>query len=465
MQPSFNIPTSLFFSPRPPNQYKRSILYLIRVNVWMLLLTVQFVTALVSVGFFERFVHGVLLMFTRKGRAGARTIISQFLNLFLSIIFGLLSVIVRIVSVGGVYVVWFIVLFVLLSFLHVSYETYPIIWIRGVDIYNESVEPFVQTYIVLPLQIFNIFLKGVASLYNGAIHFFKTIWVQGLLPLIFSELGLVRDMGVTLLMLGRDCSISFSNYLQAASCKTDLCLTHVPELDIVVPMGDVAALAMLCGKLVGNVCGPISMIAEVALFPLVDPKFGEAVHQLVNAVLAGLVYLPIVTGKRCKEFGGKGTGFDILMCTPDLEVVKVYLVGGILALGQVLDNWIAVAFAGVSAQLSGQPGVCDPARTGVTPDTFRDGVLGGDMTTIGLTEWLLATTNGTHAAFFTPGTSSNTVMFQRWTGEGVDVRLGVAAVKYGVANQAHVSSLTQGRQPGAGQTTTLLGCRYVDSLH
>ena len=425
----------------------------------MLVLTLPFVASLLTVSFFERFVHAVLLLFTRRGRSDAKGVISQFLSLFTSAIFGLLGLIGRFLSSAGGFLFWFMVMFVLLSFVYVSYEQYPIVWVRGVEIYNDRVGPFMQTYVLLPLQVGNLFLKAVIPLWNSVIYFFKMLWLQGLLPSFFSELEIARSMGVALLLLGRDCSASLSNYVQAASCKTDLCLTQVPELDVVGPMKNVATLAILAGKMAGDVCGPIATMTEVALFQLVDPKLAQAAHQLLNAALAAVIYIPIATDKRCAEYGKTGTAFDTLMCTPDLEVVKVYIVEGVRALGQVLDNWIGVAFNAVNARLSGVPSTCDPGATGVTPDTFRNGVLGGNMTTIGLTDWLLATTNGTHAAFFTPGSSSSTVTLQRWPDPGVDVSMGVAAVKYGAVNQAHVSSLTQGRQPGAAQTTTLLGCR------
>ena len=105
-----------------------------------------------------------------------------------------------------------------------------------------------------------------------------------------------------------------------------------------------------------------------------------------------------------------------------------------------------------------QAAVC-PSRT-LDPSAFRRGLLSGPQTSVGLTDWLMASANGTLAYFF--GHVTTDVAPRAWP-EPVDVRFGVAAVSFDEAAEVEVSGVTQGQRPSARQTTSLLGCRCVDS--
>ena len=428
----------------------------------MIPFSIPFAIALVCVGVLERVVHVVLLLFTladKATRVEAKQLITHFLGLISSVIFGFVGAVLQILSYAGTFIIWFLVLFFVLSLLYVSYESYPVVWVQCVSLYNQQVGPFMHTYFLLPLQVLNLFMKGILPLYNSVVYFWRIMLSKGMIPLVVREIETFKDIAVTLLLLGKSCSVSLTSYVQVVTCQTDACLTQVPELDLLGPMSSVSNLAVLGGKVFSDVCSPIGTPVQVLLYPLTDPTFANAVHKLINGFLALVVYLPIVTKKRCAEYGATGGPFDVLMCTPDVDVVKIYLIEAVRGLGQTLDAWLAVGYAAISAQLTGVPSKCDPAGVGVRPDMLRNEVFDGAMTTIGLTDWLLASTNGSLAAFFSPGGSSSTVTVRAWGGDGVDVSLGVAAVSYGVANQVEVSSLTRGRQAGSGQSTTILGCR------
>ena len=425
----------------------------------MLEFTLPFVGILLSAGITERVGHALLLLFSLSKQSTlseAKSLISHCLKLVSSAIFGSISLIFRSFAMLSSFVLFFILIFVVLSFIYVSYEEYPVVWIQGVAMYNEHVGPFIHSWFLLPLQVANLLLKGLIPIWNSLVHFFKMLWLKGLLPLVFPELRTAQAIGVALLELGQACSVSFGGYLDVAACKTELCFTQVPELDVLTPMKSVSRLSVLFGNLVGNVCSPVGGPVEIILYPFRNAHIANAVHQLVNAVLSTVVYLPIVTGKRCLEYGQKGGSSDVLMCTPDIEVPKVYVLAFVRALGNGLDDWFGAAYDFIS----GSHTVCQP---GVTPDTFKSGILSGVTTTTGLTERLMVTTNGSYAAFFSPSVSNTGVSIKSWPATGIDVILGVAAVRYGSVDQIGVSGLSYGSVSGGSETSTLMGCMCLDS--
>ena len=407
-----------------------------------------FVSSLLTFCLTERILHAILCLFLYdKSRSEAKYVISAFLSFFLNVIFGIFSVLFRGLALLSSFALWILVLFIVLSFLYVSYEEYPIVWLRGVEMYNAHVGPFIHTWFLLPLQVLNIFLKGVIPLWNSFFYFFRMLWLQGLLPLVSSELTLLKDIGVTVLEFGRSSGLAVSAYLRVASCPGEICFAQVPELDVSLPMRDVSRLSVLLGEFVGNVCSPVGVPVRLLLYPFGSANLGVAVHNLVNAVLSAVIYLPIVTEQRCDKFGRNGVGADTLMCTPDLGVPKVYVGAGIKALGKVLDEWISTLYDYFLKREAA-------AITGLTPDVFREGVLEGPLVTVGVSGTLLATTNGSHAAFFSQGTTAN---LHGWAEGGVDVSFGIAAVRYGVVSAVPNSLVA------ATDANALLGCSCLDT--
>jgi len=152
------------------------------------------------------------------------------------------------------------------------------------------------------------------------------------------------------------------------------------------------------------------------------------------------------------------------------------------AFGAVFDNWIGLAAAMAGQTLSSAGSAAEklvggkrrlmgldaalmagcPASRALTPETFRGGLLGGVMTVVGLTDWLMAATNGSMAFFY--GQLNSDAAPRVWPEGGIDVRMGVAAVGFSEVGEMDVSTLSQGRRPGSRQTTTLMGCRCEDGV-
>ena len=417
------------------------------VDSWTLFL-IPFSFSLVTLGLGERLVHAVLSLFSWDARSkheGARHVIGGAVHMFSSVLSGIASVVVRCVVNATWVVVWFFVLFCLFSAVYVVYEEYPSVVIRLFGFYNARIGPFVHGYLLLPLEFLNLLFKGIAPVYNGVVWLIRTLWTQGLLPIIWDEVVVLIEMATVVISLGRHCTDSLVAFLSGVACNaTDRCLTHPATLDIVTPMGDIRALAVLSSKFAGSICSVLELPVDFFMYPLVDVNLAQSLHSLVNAVIHFFIHLPITTVHRCTHYGHTDTAFDFLMCTPDLSPVFSQLFSALRDAGNLLDNWFAVLF--VMTQRLTTPGIVETACTGsrtLNPDVFRSaGAMTGRIAAVGLTDWLMASTNGSVAYFF--GQLNADAAVRLWSHE-VEVSLGVAAVSYNDVNDMDVSTLTTGR--------------------
>jgi len=437
----------------------------------------------------ERVLHVFLRMFAPAGGGkddGLRgqLVIGSAVNLAASTASGVASIFVRSLYAIGWIALWFLVLFCLTSAWHVVYEEHPQVVIRMVEYYNARVGPFVHAYLVLPLDLLNLLFKGLVPVYNGLLWVGRTLWRQGLLPILWDQVEVLMEGGVVLLNLGRHFTGSLVAFVQGLwSCNLDACvLEQPPVLDMMSPMGDVRMLAVLGGRLGGSVCSLLAVPIDLLLYPLLDANLAQGVHHGVNAGAQLLIHVPRATKRRCELYGFSGGAQDVLMCTPDLEPVFTHSVAAVRAFGVLIDNWIglAAAMAGQTLSSAGSSAAeklvggggrrrllgvesasCTTASRALSPETFRaGGLLGGAMTVVGLTDWLMAATNGSMAYFY--GQLNSDAAPRVWADGNVDVGMGVAAVAFSDVGELDVSTLSQGRRPGSRQTTTLMGCRCED---
>ena len=196
------------------------------VDSWTLFL-IPFSFSLVTLGLGERLVHAVLSLFSWDARSkheGARHVIGGAVHMFSSVLSGIASVVVRCVVNATWVVVWFFVLFCLFSAVYVVYEEYPSVVIRLFGFYNARIGPFVHGYLLLPLEFLNLLFKGVAPVYNGVIWLIRTLWTQGLLPIIWDEVVVLIEMATVVISLGRHCTDSLVVFLSGvAACRGRSC--------------------------------------------------------------------------------------------------------------------------------------------------------------------------------------------------------------------------------------------------
>ena len=421
-----------------------------------------FAGSLLCVGLCERVLHSGLSLFMPrlkgKHERGGH-VVSSALQVGVSCGLSLALAPLRLAMSWTRTVAWLLLMMCALSALNVAWEGYPEVVVKAVGYYNARVGPFVHTYLFFPLELGNVLFKGVIPVYNGGIWVWRAVLQQGLLPAVWDAFPLLMDMGVGVLRLGQQCTTSLGAFVKGLQCEDQACLNGASDLDLMSPMTTVRDLAVLSSKLAGGVCSAMAVPLDLVLYPLMDLNLAKAVHGLGNALLHVFVHLPLVTYERCKRHGGTGLGTDVLMCTPDIEPAVGRLVSGLRSVGSLLDNWMNVGVAVAHQTMTGGlPDQCSGPRA-LDPETFRQGVLSGEQTTVGLTDWLLAATNGSIALFY--GTRNWDLAPRGW-GSPIDVRMGVAAVVYGDGGTSESSTLTQARQPGARSTTTLMGCHCHD---
>ena len=414
-----------------------------------------FVVALLACCLVERLVHAVLLLFVLGPRAaGKRVLAGSVVGLFFGLAGAVVGTAAHLVLVVGRFLLWwllFLCLFALASFV---WDAHPEVVFGLVSLYNARVAPFVHGYVLLPLQLFNLVYAAWVPVWNGAVWLARVLVTQAGLPLLFDEVGVLIDMALALLGLCQALVAGLVSFFGNLGCAGGACVLGVADVDLVSPMGSVRDLAVLGSRLFANVCPIAALPVQLLAYPLLDANLAQAVHSLGNAGLQLLVHVPRVTYERCRRHGGLGSSTDVLMCTPDLAPVVSRVTAGLRDLGALVDNWLGAAWSAVLAALTGSGSACDGSPV-LSPDTFRGSALSGPQTSVGLTDWLMATTNGTLAFFY--GQQSSDTAARGWP-LAIDPTFGVAAVRYSDVNDVDVSRLTQGRRPGSRQSTTLLGC-------
>ena len=410
----------------------------------------------------ERVLNACFCVFSSSkdlGPVRAQLVVGGLLNLSSSVASSLVSVGFRCFYSLGWFILWYFLLYCVSSIWFVVYEDYPHVVLHFFDFYNKRIGPFVHGYLVLPLEFLDVVLKGVLPLYNASVWFVRSLTSKGFLPLFWDNMNLFINFSLYVLELCQAFTLKVVEFLSGLSCSNLSCLDRVVSLDLMTPMSSVRGVALTVTQLAGKVCRPTSVPVEFVLYPLLDFRFARGVHNLLNSVLYVLVHAPIVTTKRCNVFGSKGSALDVFMCTPDLQPAFDHAVNGFRDFGTALDNWMGVGASLARRSLTGRAEKCDGRP--LEPSVFRKGLLlTGRQATVGLTEWTMGVANGSLVYFF--GSISTDVIPRPWP-EPVDVRFGVAAVSYEEAGEIEVGGVTQGQKPVTRQTSSMLGCRCVDT--
>jgi hypothetical protein len=406
--------------------------------------------------------HAVVSLVSRASSAFKRYTAKQMLIALLVVLASAVSAGGRVVlrTVTGILRWWllFAVSFTLFSFLYVTYTEYPATWLGMARFYNANIGPLVHQTVVVPLKITDVLLRALLPLWDSWVWFFKALAVQGVLPIMIQEATIVGQMATALLSLAGHLSDSLLAWVTAFFCEGAACL-H-PEkgiLDILSPMGDVRELAALTIKLLRAFCSGLAAPLDLAMFPLLDLNLAESVHHLANAAVQALTVIPKATAARCGM--AAGNQFDVLMCTPDLAPFFHFIVAGLSSMGQVIDNWVNVAFLIVETAVGGAVPACDPVGSGMMPDLVAaSGAFKGLTTVVGLTDWLYAVTDGATAVYMGHNDAGQAKV-QAWPYPGtMNVAFGVAAVTYSSVHDLDVSAFSSGKTSGAMQTTAMLAC-------
>ena len=461
----------------------------------------------------ERIVHAILWLFLAPRVTGvsstsgndaaaglaARGVVGGLVHIYATLVTALVTLVTSTMTLISSFLIWFLVVFVCLSLLWVTYEEYPGVWLHALSFYNARLGPGIHTYLFVPMQFLSVFVKAVVPIYNGVVYILTYLVTHGLLPLMWDQASAFGEISLGVLNLAKATAVSMKSYVEVSTCaaSNDCKLTSSTDLDLLTPMESVRAVTLAGVSLFDNVCGLLGVHAQLLAYPLLDPRFATAAHNLVNAALHLFVQIPIATARRSRE-ASLGSGLSVLRNTPDFEPFWTRLAGAMRDLGDGVDNWLAFGVSlamsdtGLGEDLtdlgdgaprrrlmsttSGVGGTCTDSAwmrlgengTGL-PSTgaehvLNSGALTGATAVVGLTDGLMAVSNGTVATFYSH--ASNVTVSAAWP-IPVDVTFGLAAVTHADAGSAETLDLsTHARvssRAGSRYATAVLGCNCRDS--
>jgi len=152
---------------------------------------------------------------------------------------------------------------------------------------------------------------------------------------------------------------------------------------------------------IGTSCQFLNTIANITLYPLIDPLLWKSLDNLGNAVLHAFITTPIMTVQRCALAGGISR--RPAMCTPDFGPAFEYLVNAALNWGDLLTHWFDVFYLFIFDSDRGELFyTCrkQPDYQYIFQDTTKKQMMGNNVTVlVRLTSQDFALTDGTSSIF------------------------------------------------------------------
>jgi len=331
------------------------------------------------------------------------------------------------------------------------------------SILNEPTTPLaqsIQTYIKVPLDIFNTIAFYALPIYNLLVYILFTLPIEMFVHFVTGNGGAEVQSALKAFAAG------FPVFSQAAGAYVRanplVCPTPPPTCITIsstptptttntcFPVDD-ATVAALCLhpavrafdwgptleqarltcfhllRAVGQGCGALQTFVNLFLFPLSDTYLWQAIGAFLNALLALLVGVPTATAARCNLAGGFAT--RPAMCTPDFAPAMDFAVQGAHLLGIAIDNLIDMAFLIV---MYGNDTPCPSSALSTLPlsldlDPPALSLFGANSTVLVALSSQWALTDGQHALFLTEKGARRRYYPNLWGDQPINPRFGVAA--------------------------------------
>ena len=153
----------------------------------------------------------------------------------------------------------------------------------------------------------------------------------------------------------QDCTVTF-----APSDTQCFAAPNFLLMDLLTPGLYMRQAFVSVQHIIAGHCGLVAMVLNLAVFPLSDHQLYAAVHTGVNALVYSMIGLPIATIRRCAyvnkhDFSAVAKA---VACTPDWQPVGDLLSNSLLALGDVLTNWMNVGAMLIQQKITGYTAKC-----------------------------------------------------------------------------------------------------------
>lgn len=338
--------------------------------------------------------------------------------------------------------------------------------LQVIEVWNAGTGQVVRNIVYGSVEIASQLALAVLPLYNAS------VWLASqLLRMILFSVEVDHERFVlavlNLAYFMRDIVLSFVAFTDslgacqqtAENITLQSCFdTGLREFDAVTPLTTLGTCVFhLSGFLQSN-CVSIGGLVRAAVYPLTDPNFPMAVHGAVNTVALGTLHAALLTWERGRALGQLHEDVRSLGKMPDLNPAFDSAVSGLRNLGYVMDNWMDVIALEIEQVVTGSAPVCPVPATESDVPGYNTALFGTNETRlVALTDGLYAVTDGVSVEYVSYYHETQRVEVPlAWPIE-VDVRLGIAAVKFGDSDS------TDGR---GRASTAMLGCRcddFVDS--
>jgi len=311
-----------------------------------------------------------------------------------------------------------------------------------IDTFNTSVGTTLRTIILFPLQILDIITSNVVPIFNLLVY----IIIQAPLQIIFwiaqgqgktHFISFLQNFAASFPIMAEKLSLFISNHtaectnIYAASNvlvlteNSKLCTNISGPGALTCSYVSVADQAEACfdkqnkeidlysglvsmqqafGHGIMTVCSScdaIALIANVTLFPLIDPFAWRALDRITNSIMGAFISAPMTAIQRCKLAGGLAQRPS--MCTPDFGPPFDFMAEASMLIGKSITNWLDVLYLFIFDTKSGslsQACNIDLDFTDAFNDEVKSRILGSNATVlVRMTPSTFALTDGFSAIY------------------------------------------------------------------
>ncbi len=454
------------------------------MQMWLLLLA----AALQGAVLFELVLNRVIAVLCNSRRSDVRkfadgSVCGSLLGLVVSALTIPVSVAAAAAQLFLSYFMFWVGLLLAIAILAALSETSSPLLQLYVNAYNAGVGQTLNELLVLLFELVAPFWRAVVPVYNAAVYVVVGFWVDVVLPVVFVNARLLPALVLDFTVLVGGVALGTRDWLaRVGLCAqtgalgdllrdnatspfwvSDLSCVgspHYMTLDMMTPALYAQRSATTLQQMLTTTCVPVSNALALAMYPLLDVNLYKALHGLVNAVLHTLVALPLLTRNRC-TYALATTDYaysaseKLVMCTPDVAPLAAVLVSALRSTGTLADNWLDTALVLAENSVTGVVRSC-----AATPLPLvwanASGVFGADaLHVVGLTPSVYAITDADSVVYHSMVGASLRVAYalHAWPFR-VDLRFGVAAVRYGAVNDV---------DDEGDARTGMLGCRCLDT--
>ena len=335
-----------------------------------------------------------------------------------------------------------------------------------VKMYNSGIGVTLNSLLIKPLEIFDLFFRFLVPIYNFIVHVSSQVLFRVIFPFIDDGSEHIPTfIENTSLMFGAitlSANTYFSRVVECMQFEKDQELQCVANanymtIDLMTPGLYAKKGSLAFREIFRASCESASGTLDVLLYPLSDFVFWKALHISVNTLQHILIAIPIITNARCSIANSDAADGKIyssferkMMCSIDLQSMFTMMDVGIKSWGEFGDNWLnvlPVAF-GFSDSCSSSS---DVATSILAAGDFLD--VSKPRNVVSLTKSLYAITDG-HSVMYNDASEEGKVWsVYGWPFE-INPDFGVAAVQ----------TLSDDDTDGNGDRRTgMLGCACHDS--